>query len=81
MKYRTRRYQYKAWLIEEYKYNKKKDTWEWVTIKYPGNMVQAIEGIIDLCIEEGKPYEDLLELKNDILAIRQTVTDSIIKDS
>ena len=47
-KYRLSRYRYKSWQIEEYVQNKKKDTWQWKAIKFPGRLRDAVQGMVDL---------------------------------
>ena len=53
-KYRIKQYSYKAWEIDEYKKiesGKNKGEWQWVAIRYPGNMQQAFEGMIDILVD------------------------------
>ena len=55
IKYRISHYNYKAWQIErlvEPKENAKNQIPHWQTYKYPGNLLQAVRGLLDLSLGE-----------------------------
>ena len=51
--HRLKRYGYKAWCIERRYVNKKGEWTEWQDYKYPGNMRQGIEGMLDISLAGG----------------------------
>ena len=51
--HRLKRYDYKAWCIERRTVTKKGEWSKWIPFKYPGNMRQGIEGMLDISLAGG----------------------------